>query len=381
MRGRKLIACWPYGVLLAVGLLVLGSTRPVLAKSLSEGDLATLLRVGIAEDVIVAKIRSDGVDFAVDQDAVARLKQAGASEAVLQALQAPKAAAAAAPEPAAVPMAVWVKRQWSPYENPLHAEFSINGQLVDIFTSDTQKEIGKYLKKGWNTISVKTTPQEPANDDNQLIFSIGPVHKDLKTDKSVMGPVLWEFRNGTDWKFQEGKFSHRLGPGTKEVTLNYRLYFAGLDLETARVEDGDYLLQGSTQWNPYNSPLTATVFVNGVPLNGFLGARRQIVVTPLLKQGKNELRIVSARVKDALEDNDIQVELGGPFRYNPRTEKFEGKPIVQFQAMQGWEREKKSGQLISKGDPQAETVERVIPFVLDEAPARAKSASAATTPG
>lgn len=378
MRVSKLTSRWRYGVVLTVGMLALGWTVPLLAGPLSEGDLATLLKVGIAEDVILAKIQSDGIDFAVDQDVVARLTRAGASAAILQAVERSKSAASTVPEPASAPITVWVKRQWSSYENPLHSEFSINGQLVDIFTSDTHKDIGKYLKKGWNTLTLKTTPQEPANDENQLIFSIGPVYKDPKTDRSVMRPVLWEFRNGTDWKFEDGKFSHRLGPGTKEVTLNYRVHFAGLDWEDTPLENGDYLLQGAPQWASYNLPLTATIFLNGVPLNSFLGAKRQLVVTPLLKQGKNELRIVSARVKDAMEDNDIRLELGGPYHYNPRNEKFEGKPIVQSRAMQGWEREKQSGQLVSQAEPPAEIVERVVPFVLDEAPTVASRARAET---
>jgi hypothetical protein len=36
--------------------------------------------------------------------------------------------------------------------------------------------------------------------------------------------------------------------------------------------------------------------------------------------------------------------------------------------MQGWEHDKKTGQLMSRADPKAKTIERVIPFVLDEVP-------------
>ena len=94
------------------------------------------------------------------------------------------------------------------------------------------------------------------------------------------------------------------------------------------------MLQGGPQWGHLNSPLTLTVFVNGTPLNTFLGKNREVVITPLLKERKNEFKIVSARVKDAIDDNDIQVQMIGPLHYNASREKFEGKPIVEFSCMQ-----------------------------------------------
>ncbi len=50
-----------------------------------------------------------------------------------------------------------------------------------------------------------------------MIFRIGPTRKE--NDKVMMQPVLWEFRNGTDWKFNDGTYSHPLGPGVKKVML------------------------------------------------------------------------------------------------------------------------------------------------------------------
>jgi hypothetical protein len=102
------------------------------------------------------------------------------------------------------PVMVWVRRQSVYQENSLQSEFSINGETVDVFTSDTQKAIGKHLKKGWNDIVIETTPQQPASNDNCLSFSIGPVSRD-KNDRQVMMP-LWNFGNSTDWEFKEAGF-------------------------------------------------------------------------------------------------------------------------------------------------------------------------------
>jgi len=278
-----------------------------------------------------------------------------------------------APGPgAAAPMMVFVSRNFSSWENPLHSEFSINGKTVDIFTSDTRKDISKHLKDGWNTLSITTRPQEPANKGNDLIFRIGPVHKDTKSNQLVMDPVLWEFRNGTDWKLENGRHSHPLGPGTKEVTLTFPVFYAGLDMEKQEIKAGDYVLSGKPDFNSWNSPVNAMVSVNGTPLNSFMLEARQIVVTSLLKEGRNEVKIVSSRVKNEFRNNDIQVSLGGPAEYIAAKKQWEVKPIVEFTAMQGWDKDQRSGQLINTANPEADTIERVVPFFLDEAPMAGK---------
>jgi len=276
-------------------------------------------------------------------------------------------AKAGAEQSGEAPVMVWVRRQSGYQDNPLRSEFSINGETVDIFTSDTQKTIGKHLKKGWNDIAIETTPQQPASNDNSLSFSIGPVSRD-KNDRQVMMP-LSNFGNSTDWEFKDGRFSHATGPDVKKVTLSYHVYFAGLEHENRKLRAGDFFLQGGPDSKYSNVPVTATVFVNDTPLNSFILAERQIVITPLLKKGKNEIKIVSSRVANAIQANDIVLSVAGPAEYNVPRRKYEAKPIVEVKAMQGWERVKKTGQLVSKADPNAKTIERVIPFFLDEAPA------------
>jgi Mg-chelatase subunit ChlD len=279
-----------------------------------------------------------------------------------------------APEVAGVaeapPISTLVKKNFNGWDNPLHSEFSINDKTIDIFTSDTFKDIGKNLKEGWNTIAITTRPQEPANDDNKLTFTIGVAQKDAKTRNLTMQVPLWRFDNGTDWKFEGGKYSHPLGPEVKEVTLSFPLYFAGLKEEGAELKAGDYVLVGKSQFGGWNPRITATVSVNGTTLNSFLAGERQIVITPLLKEGKNEIKIISKRVKNAMEKNDIAISVGGPAEWVPAEKKFKVKPVTEAKAMQGWEEDKKTGQLVNAVDPESDTIERTVPFFLEENPGK-----------
>ncbi len=58
------------------------------ATRLSQADLEKLIQLGIGDDAIVAKIKADGVAFPVDEQNLGSLKMAGASQAVLDAVQA-----------------------------------------------------------------------------------------------------------------------------------------------------------------------------------------------------------------------------------------------------------------------------------------------------
>jgi hypothetical protein len=64
-----------------------------------------------------------------------------------------------AQETGSEPLLLWVKRNFTSWDNPLHSELSVNGKTVNIFTSDTFEPVGQYLKEGWNTVTIKTTPQ------------------------------------------------------------------------------------------------------------------------------------------------------------------------------------------------------------------------------
>jgi hypothetical protein len=269
---------------------------------------------------------------------------------------------------------VWVAREYNSWDNPLQSEFSINGETVDIFSTETFEPIEEHLKPGWNDIAIKTTPQEPASKKNELIFRIGPMYRDPKNSaRIIMSPIIWEFRNGTDWKFSEGRYSNSLGPNVKEVTLSYHVYWAGLEHEGSGLKTGDYILQAKPKYNTWNSPVVATVFVNGTPLNSFLLSERQVDVTSLLKPGKNEVKLVSNIVRNSVRNNDIECFIGGPAEWYAGRNQFMVKPITSFKAMQGWTKDAKSGQLNNPSDPNADSIEHTIAFMVKkEGPKPAK---------
>lgn len=258
------------------------------------------------------------------------------------------------------PNSLWAQREYGTWDNGLQSEISLNGATLDILSSD--KILPFALKPGWNKISVKTAAQ-PANKDNGLIFRIGPMH-DKSAREKVMQPVLWKFGNGTDWRFSAGKYSHPLGPGVQEVTHDYKLYYAGMELENREVKAGDYVLIGKPDYETWNSPVSATVYVNGTPLNSFTVQPRQVVITPLLKPGRNDIKIVSTRVKNAIKNNDIKFAILGPAEWSVGDNKFVMPSVVQFGAKQGWTMDRKSGQLVNAANPSADDVERVVPFMM-----------------
>ncbi len=266
------------------------------------------------------------------------------------------------------PLSVWVQRNYVSWDNPLHSEFIVNGKTINIFTSDTIESVEEHFKPGWNTITIKTTPQVPASKDNQLTMRIGPMRKE--GNKMIMDPVLWQIGNGTDWKFAVGNYSHPLGPDVKEVTLSYNVYYVGPEPENKTIKAGDYVLSGKPTYESWNSPVTAAVTINGTPLNSFALAGRTIVITPYLKQGKNEIKLVSTRVKNSIRDNDIAFQILGPAEWNVQQGKFLLAPVLQFRTKQGWTIDTKSGLLINPIKRDSETIERVIPFMLKEAPAK-----------
>lgn len=252
------------------------------------------------------------------------------------------------------------------HDNPLHSEFVVNGQTVDIFASTTYAKIDQFVKEGWNEIAIKTVPQQPASKANHLVFKIGPMHKDSNDSKNkIMSPVLWQFNNGTDWDFEGGTFIHALGPDMKEITLTYHFYWAGVALENRPIKKGDYILQVETYHND-NSPVIATLLINGTPLSSFHWAKRQLNITSLLKPGKNEVKIVSHRVKDTIRDNDITCTISGPAEWSVKERGYIFKNISEFKTMQGWQRDETTGQLTNIADPKAEMIARTISFMIKD---------------
>lgn len=266
---------------------------------------------------------------------------------------------------------VWVEKFFGSTDCALETEVTVNGKSVGNFQSSTQKDITDLVKIGRNTITLNTVPKEPASSGNHLTFRIGPVTTNPKTKKTTMAPVMFVVQNQMDWKLNEdsGKYSHPFGPNPKtpnkkNVPLTYNFYYAGVEADRAEPKEGDYILQAESFFS-YNPSVVATVTVNGKSLGSFHGGQRSLIVTDLLKPGENEIKLEVETVANQLFQNDTSFEILGPMTYSTAKEKFQGKEVIQFKAMEGLTRDKDTGVVHVKGKPGTFTHERTIRFTLE----------------
>jgi hypothetical protein len=72
----------------SLALLAAASPRAVGGQPLTEEDLTKLIELQIDDGAIAAKLKKEGIGFAIDEAVIARLKRAGASEVVIVAARA-----------------------------------------------------------------------------------------------------------------------------------------------------------------------------------------------------------------------------------------------------------------------------------------------------
>lgn len=358
-------------LMLALPLAAWGAEREKRTKALSEGEIVLLIQTQIDDEPIIGPIDRLWIDFEPTAEVLERLKKAGASDEVLARLRKGKVQKIAQSDlpddPRRESIAIWVSRSYS-WENPLHSEVRVNSKLINEFSSEGQEPIGKHLKMGWNTITVKTAVKGPEKNSNSLRFSIGTTRKKADSVELEMDRVLWKFDNGSDWSHKDNKMVHKLGPKTREVTHTYRLFFAGLKHESQTIEDGDYVLQAhqSYHWLP---PVVGTIFVNDTPFTTFLGeSRPHVVVTDQLKKGRNVIKLVGTRVSNVLGGNDFKFSLGGSAEWSAQQDQFLLRPMKEFTVMGGWAQDKKTGQWLNEEKPDSDTYERTIEVILNEDP-------------
>lgn len=361
-----------------MGQQVATGQAPAKGRPLSETDLANLADLGIEDEAILARLKKAGIGFEADEAAMKRLKKAGLSEAVLSALKAASAGAGASAEK--LPLMLWVTG--NNYDvNHLTSEIVINGQNLGKFNTETKQKLDGVIKRGWNDVVITTSPSKPTVDCEGLQFTIGAVRRDEKKGADVMDRPLWSFTNKNGWRFEDGRFIHALGPKTKQAVHAVKLYYAGLEHErTESANEGDYVLECDV--NSYDGdPVAATVFVNGAPLNTFFNQQRQIVITDLLKQGRNEIRLVTGAMSNNSKGDYQGFKILGPLEYNVARQTLVGMPVLQFKSMVGWRRDPDSLRLTYVEDPKAQSSEERFTFELDRAPGvdiEAAAAEAAT---
>ncbi|MFQ5732900.1 MAG: hypothetical protein ACE5KM_13230, partial [Planctomycetaceae bacterium] len=125
-----------------------------------------------------------------------------------------------------------------------------------------------------------------------------------------------------------------------------------------------FVIQSEGYWKDRNPSVTATVFINGAGLTTFTAARRQAVITDLLKPGLNEVRLVTEPIRNGVSVNDIRIKILGPADYYAGAGVTKLRPIAWFSANTGWTRDAKTGLLINTVDAKSSRIERVIPLYL-----------------
>jgi hypothetical protein len=355
--------------LLALGILFFSLQRPALAQQASspppydEAALVKMAELGLDGQVVIGQLKNRSWNFEVNDALLNRLRTAGMPSAALDFLRTSSRPQA---KGVAENLQVWVTRDSQYQEASLHSELWINAARVDVFAFDGQKPVSQFFKPGWNEITLKTTAQNKVQRLNDLKFSIGPVSED-KDGKPRMHP-LFKFFNGSDWQLQNGRHVHKLGPDVDQVALDFSVYYQPGAAEPISLRQGDFVINSNADSDYRNTSTTVALWVNGQPVGGFAGLDRETVITPLLKKGRNEVKMVSRKVKNSASDNEFYISLAGHALFNRQAQKYEIKPIMQLQGMFGWERDQRTLELKGRADPRAEQIERVIPFYLEEDP-------------
>jgi len=298
---------------------------------LSEAKIVDLIDNGIEEEAIVTRIRKGGIAFVLDPAAIARLEKAGASSGVIGAVR--EVAKNGMPMGNKPRVMLWTEGAAGD-TNHLESEISINGKPIGSFKTETKQFV--ELNVGWNDIAIKTTPTNPSMKCRGLWLYIGGVVEE-QPGKIVMNKPLWSFLNSNGWQFKDGTYIHDFGPRAKNATLTFKVYFAGLDTEGVKISDDDYVIRAdSTVYQGDAS--SATIYVNGHPLNTFLNTEREVVITPFLKPGHNEIKLVTTPVKNGTYDGARDISILGPMEYNGQRKEWQGRELLTFRDQTGWKR-------------------------------------------
>src|SRR5262249_48425104 len=153
-----------------------------------------------------------------------------------------------------------------------------------------------------------------------------------------------------------------------QVELAFSVYVGDLLQENYEIAAGDYVAQAHPVYESWNSRVAATVVVNGTMLTSFMGVERQARITPYLRPGPNEMRLITGRVQNAFKENDVRINVSGPAQWAAARARFEFKPALELQAMQGWMVQPVSGKLVNREAPASDTLERAVALLLKEDP-------------
>src|SRR5438067_2556727 len=93
----------PFSIAVVLLGLLLTTPSGFAQETLTNQSIVEMVKAGLSERVIIAKIRTSPTNFDTRTDALIALKNNGVSEQVIEAIMSPPAAAAAPPPPPSAP--------------------------------------------------------------------------------------------------------------------------------------------------------------------------------------------------------------------------------------------------------------------------------------
>lgn len=256
------------------------------------------------------------------------------------------------------------------YPNGLHTEVLVNGTSAGVLTDKGALPIGRLLRPGENVLQFRTFcgARTTSGYPTCLILDVGPAHR---TGSGLqMDRALWAYSNGADWAFQKGPglWTHKADPAAKDATVTARVYFTGLKGEGGVGRD-DYVLHAANGVANHFPPLTATAFINDVPVNSVFGVQRAVVITHLLRPGKNSVKLVARGLENHLgPDNPLKLSVGRG-KFNAASGKVLISPLFTQHAEADLRRDD-DNRWVSVADPKAGTVTYTHELEVDELPPR-----------
>ena len=156
---------------------IIGFSAFVLAAgsgdALTQQDVARLLELKIPEQTIVEKVKASGTAFVLGADDIARLKQAGATEALIAAMQGTSAASGAAADTAEISDLVLIVD----YSGSMNAKMKDGATKV----ASAKKCVADLIEKLPNDLNVSLviygTSKARGCDDIDIVQPLGPIDK------------------------------------------------------------------------------------------------------------------------------------------------------------------------------------------------------------
>ena len=263
-------------------------------------------------------------------------------------------------------MYLFSKAHYDSWENGLHTEVLVNGQSAGVFKGNDAVPVGKLLKKGENVLQFRTFSAGKTEKHNGVTFAFGPAARNNQ-GKLVMDGSVWRYDNAPDWVFQEGDGSY-VHKADQDTPVTARVYFTGLAGEK-RLGRDQYAVLGLFDYDSWGGQVTATLYVNGVPVNSFFGKSRTVVITPLLKPGVNTIKMVVRGMEHYLGKENKLTLIAGPSKFDTKSNQFAVQPQVSQKALIDLRRNEEN-KWVSVKDPNADTVTYTHELTVKDLPAK-----------